>query len=114
MECCVCKRGVEDFRLVGKGAATEKDMEGGEKEEGEGEKADGVGTGKEVEGEEDETNGLLQSSFEFFDDVRAKSSPPPHFKLGPGGGGELAEDVVLRIDNVPWVRLFNVPRLRVC
>ena len=112
MECCVCKRGVEDFRLVGKGTATENDLEGGEKEEGEGEKADGVGKGKEVEGE-DETNGLLQSSFEFFDDVRAKSSPPPHVKLGPGAG-ELAEDVVLRIDNVPWVRFFNVPRLHVC
>jgi hypothetical protein len=110
MECCVCKRGVEDFKLV---AATEKDLEGGEKEASEGEKADGVGKGKEVEGEEDEPNRLLQSSFEFFDDVRARSSPPPHVKLGLGGGGELAEDVVLRIDNVPWVCLCNAPRLRV-
>jgi len=86
MECCVCKKGVKDFRLVGGG------VEGGS--------GDGKG----------EKDGTLEGEFEFFEDVRASSSPPPAVKSITGG--EIAEDAVLRIDNVPWVR-FSPPHLKV-
>ena len=95
MECSVCKCGVEDFKLVG-AVADEKKKEGGAS----GEKGDGK---KEDEDGEKEA-GLLTSPFEFFNDVRARSSPPPSVKAA----SDVAENVVLRIDNVPWVRLRHL------
>lgn len=61
---------------------------------------------------------LLPSAIEFFEGARARSSPPPTkvgrisggsaaTEGGNGGiGGKRRENVVLRIDNVPWVCLF--------
>lgn len=83
MECFVCKGGVKDFKLVGGGA-------------------EGTGEQKREEGEEVGGDGK-EGSFEFFEDVRASSSPPP-VKPSISGGTKLTENVVLRIDNVPWVR----------
>jgi hypothetical protein len=80
MECFVCKGGVKDFKLVG----------GGVEGTGEQKREEVGGDGKE-------------GSFEFFEDVRASSSPPP-VKPSVSGGTKLTENVVLRIDNVPWVR----------
>ena len=92
MQCSVCKCGVEDFRLVdgwgGVGAA-HVEKESGQKARGE--------------------KGML----EFFEDVRARSSPPPVKAMGVvvGGAEEVVENVVLRIDNVPWVCAFFGPSL---
>ncbi|KIM85757.1 hypothetical protein PILCRDRAFT_816965 [Piloderma croceum F 1598] len=83
MECFVCKGGVRDFRLVGGGAGA--GVEGEQKRE---------------EGQKDGGDGM-EGSFEFFEDVRARSSPPP-VKPNVSGSTKLTENVVLRIDNVPW------------
>jgi hypothetical protein len=85
MECFVCKGGVKDFKLVGGGAG-----------------GDGKDEQKREEGQKDGGEGK-EGLFEFFEDVRARSSPPP-VKPNVSGGTKLTENVVLRIDNVPWVR----------
>ena len=94
MECSVCKKGVEDFKLVG-ALSTAISSLGEGKGNMNGEKV-GEGEGG-MEG-----GGKEMSSFDFFEDVRARSSPP---FVKPAAAGDVVEDVVLRIDNVPWVRL---------
>ncbi|KAF7973837.1 hypothetical protein HWV62_14120 [Athelia sp. TMB] len=83
MECGVCKIAVSDFKLVGGlGAAFE-----------------GASAKEKVETEEKEHEESLPTTLEFFQDARARSSPPPAPVQLPIIGGEYA---VLRIDNVPW------------
>jgi len=94
MECSVCKKGVEDFKLVG-ALSTAISSLGEGKGNMNGEKV-GEGEGG-MEG-----GGKEMSSFDFFEDVRARSSPP---FVKPAAAGDVVEDVVLRIDNVPWVHL---------
>ena len=90
MECCVCKIAVMDFKLVPTAPS-----QAAAKSSGVGADGDGNRGGKEGE--------LLPSAFEFFEDVRARSSPPPTKVAAGGGGAKRRENVVLRIDYVPWV-----------
>jgi hypothetical protein len=86
MECSVCKRGVKDFRLGG--------TEAGDKAEK---------TTKDSVKEDPKNNGsqgLLPSALESGFHPRSASTPVP--RLGSPVGQR--ENIVLRIDNVPWVR----------
>jgi hypothetical protein len=96
IECCVCKIAVEDFKLVPTAPS-----QAAAKSSGVG--ADGDGNRGNVDEKKDKEGELLPSVFEFFEDVRARSSPPPTKVAADGGGAKRRENVVLRIDNVPWV-----------
>lgn len=92
MECGVCKIAVSDFKLVGGlGAFGSRSSE----------KPQAKAEAQETE-QEKEKDSALPTTFEFFQDVRARSSPPPSavapVKLPLVNG----ENAVLRIDNVPW------------
>lgn len=132
MECAVCKRGVEDFKLIGTTSSTgsaaasgDKGREGGDRKgrtplagvdtnvpsgiqkcrDGDGEDMKGKSFMDPLFSSPGSIGSAatgLKSAFEFSgtfgDDVRA-STPKRDGKRD--GGGEC---VVLRIDNVPWVR----------
>lgn len=104
MECGVCKGAVGDFRLVGglAGAGVSSEDKDDKKVE-EGDKKDKEIGDKAVEKAKERVVEEEGSAFEFFEDARARSSPPPGRVMSPVAGGENA---VLRIDNVPWVRSF--------
>jgi hypothetical protein len=84
MECSVCKCGVKDFRLGPVGKKNEKDLKEGDAQAGR---------------KDTEKSGLLPSALENGFQPRSASTPAPRL----GSPTEGKENVVLRIDNVPWV-----------
>lgn len=92
MECSVCKQGVENFKLVAAPPASA--VSTGDQERNT--MGDGESSGKKED--------TLQSDFDFFENARASSSPPPtKTKKSASLIGNNGDNVVLRIDNVPWV-----------
>ena len=102
MECCVCKCGAEDFKLMPTAGAPSEIVVKPAGADGEADIVEGSHEKKKEKCREE----LLPVAFEFFEDVRVRSSPPPTTMSGVGNDAEtMVENVVLRIVNVPcnWV-----------
>lgn len=107
MECAVCKKSVADFKLVSGSVVSKPRRSGGRSILDDERTSKGKSFFDSLTSSPGSTTGGLESAFEFergqsifgHGDLRA-STPPPNFHRRDG-----KDSVVLRIDNVPWVRI---------